>query len=292
MNVFDPKASGAMAVVVLPEGMPVWVDQIRNNFLHPTSESMATYANAVLGEDDGDDIDVDSAPTRGEVIILSSEGSDDSHQGLIHRSARAGTQRGTVHEPVADNVETPVENPQGETAEQLETRKKRKKDKTEENKVEELVAETPRKRPSNSSFLDYVVVSDTLSGLDAGVKRSKRDPDDDATLTKMMKRKNALEDEKKELDAQAAAALAEKKSKLANAGNRLEKMYKSTSGSRAPNSGRSARKIDISKITPPTSPPSKTFNLFPPCPDSRGKRKDDDVEVEQGGEDVAAGAGA
>ncbi|KAJ0681351.1 hypothetical protein HanPI659440_Chr16g0634831 [Helianthus annuus] len=143
MNVFDPKAGGAMVVAALPEGRPLWVDQIRNNFLHPTGENMATYANAVLGEDDGDDIDVDSDPTRGEVIIRSSEGSDESHQDLIRRSARAGPQRGTVHEPVADDIETPAENPQGDAAEQLETRKKRKRDKTEEKKVEEPVTKTP-----------------------------------------------------------------------------------------------------------------------------------------------------
>ncbi|KAM0008877.1 hypothetical protein Hdeb2414_s0102g00794041 [Helianthus debilis subsp. tardiflorus] len=207
INVFDPKAGGAMVVVTLPEGRPLWVEQIRDNFLHPTSESMVTYANTILAEDDRDDIDVDPVPTRGEVIILSSEGSDESHQDLIHRSARAGPQRGTVHEPVADDVETPVENPQAETAEQIETRKKRKKDKTKEKKAEEPVIETPRK--------------------------------------KLLRRK------RKELDAQAAATLAEKKSKLqkdivaapseseidlgvfsAKAGNRLEKMYKSASGSR------------------------------------------------------------
>ncbi|MFS7936662.1 hypothetical protein Hanom_Chr05g00418411 [Helianthus anomalus] len=68
-------------------------------------------------------------------------------------------------------------------------------------------------------------------------------------------------------------------------------MFKSASGSRAPKSGKGARKIDISKITPPASPPSKTFDLSPPRSDSRGKRKEDDVEVEQIGEDVAAGAG-
>ncbi|KAJ0442425.1 hypothetical protein HanIR_Chr16g0809131 [Helianthus annuus] len=253
MNVFDPKAGGAMVVAALPEGRPLWVDQIRNNFLHPTGESMAAYANAILGEDDGDDIDVDSDPTRGEVIIRSSEGSDESHQDLICRSARAGPQRGIVHEPVADDIETPAENPQGDAAEQLETRKKRKRDKTEEKKVEEPVTETPRKRPSNSSLMDYVVVSDTLSGLDAGDKRSERDPDDDATLTEITKRKKALEDKKKELDAQAAAAQAEKKSKLkkdtaaapseseidlgvfrAQAGNLLEKMSKPATGSRGP----------------------------------------------------------
>ncbi|KAJ0770443.1 hypothetical protein HanPI659440_Chr07g0257481 [Helianthus annuus] len=89
MNVFDPKACGAMVVAVLPEGRPLWVEQIRDNFLHPTSESMATYANTVLGEDDGDDIDADPAPAQGEPIILSSEESADSYQDLIHRSARA-----------------------------------------------------------------------------------------------------------------------------------------------------------------------------------------------------------
>ncbi|KAJ0699135.1 hypothetical protein HanRHA438_Chr10g0435971 [Helianthus annuus] len=244
MNVFDPKAGGAMVVAALPEGRPLWVEQIRNNFLHPTGECLATYANIVLGEDGEDDID-------------------------------------------------------GETTEQVETRKKRKKDKTEEKKAEEPVAEAPRKRPSNSSFLDYVVVSDTLSGLDAGVKCSERDPDDDATLTRIMKKKKALEDKKKELDAQAAAALAEKKTKLqkettaapseseidlcmfsAKVGNRLEKMFKSASGSRAPKSGRSARKIDISKITPPTSPLSRPLDLSPPHSDPKGKGKEDEVEVD------------
>ncbi|MFS7945242.1 hypothetical protein Hanom_Chr06g00521871 [Helianthus anomalus] len=112
---------------------------------------MATYVNIVLGEDDGDDIDVGSVPTREEFIVLSIEGSDGSHQDLNRRSARAGLQRGTVHEPVADDVETLAENPQGDTAEQLETRKKRKKDKNEEKKAEETVAKTPRKRPFDLS---------------------------------------------------------------------------------------------------------------------------------------------
>ncbi|KAM0029527.1 hypothetical protein Hdeb2414_s0018g00527141 [Helianthus debilis subsp. tardiflorus] len=34
MNVFDPKAGGAMVVAVLPEGRPLWVEQIRE-FLAP-----------------------------------------------------------------------------------------------------------------------------------------------------------------------------------------------------------------------------------------------------------------
>ncbi|XP_022030821.1 triadin-like [Helianthus annuus] len=96
----------------------------------------------------------------------------------------------------------------------LETRKKKKVDKSEGKRAEEPTVKAPRKRPSTSFFLDYVVISDTLSGLDAGDKRAERDPDDDATMMEIMKKKKVLEDKKKELDEQAAAALSAKKSKL------------------------------------------------------------------------------
>ncbi|MFS7994115.1 hypothetical protein Hanom_Chr12g01102101 [Helianthus anomalus] len=173
LNVLDPKVGGAMVVAILPEGRPVWLDQIRDRFLHPTSESLAAYANSILGEDGGDDLD---------------DGSDRSHEGLIPRSPCAGPPQKAVNEPLnepaVDDVETPVD-----TAEQLETRKKKELYKSEGKKAEEPVAKAPRKRLSNSSFLDYVVVSDTLSGLDAGDKRAERDPDDDVTLTEIVKRK-------------------------------------------------------------------------------------------------------
>ncbi|MFS8019951.1 hypothetical protein Hanom_Chr15g01409891 [Helianthus anomalus] len=195
MKCIDPKAGGAMVVATIAEGRPLWLDQIRDRFLHPTSESLAAYANTILGENGGDDLDDVFSPTRGEVIVLS--------------SPPQGTMNEPVNEPAGDDVDVPVD-----TAEQLETRKKRKIDKTEGKKVEEPIAKAPRKRPCTSFFLDYVVVSDTLSGLDAGDKRAERDLDDDATLTEIMKKKKALEDKKKELDEQAAAALAAKKSKL------------------------------------------------------------------------------
>ncbi|MFS7938069.1 hypothetical protein Hanom_Chr05g00435161 [Helianthus anomalus] len=305
MNVFDPKDGGAMVVASLLDGRPLWLEQIRDNFLHPSNESLAAYANAILGDDGEGDTDFDVNPTREEPIVLSS--ADDASFHLIRCYSRAGPQRGPFVEPAADDVDTPVVDPHVGVVNPSKRRKKKREDKSEEKKVEELVVETPRKRPSNSSFLDYVVVSDTLSSLDARVKRSERDPDDDATLTEMMMKKKILEDKKKELDAQAAAALAEKKSKLqkettaapseseidlgmfsAKTGNRLEK-YSIT-----PKSGRSVRKIDISKITPPTSPPSKPLDLSPPRPDLKGNVKEDDVEVEKVGnmvEDVAAGAG-
>ncbi|MFS7907829.1 hypothetical protein Hanom_Chr01g00075951 [Helianthus anomalus] len=51
-------------------------------------------------------------------------------------------------------------------------------------------------------------------------------------------------------------------------------------------------KVDISKITPPTSPPSRTFGLSPPRPDPRGKEKEDEVEqVENVAENVAGVGG-
>ncbi|MFS7905163.1 hypothetical protein Hanom_Chr01g00044511 [Helianthus anomalus] len=216
LNVLDPKAAGAMVEAILPEGKPVWLDQIRDRFLHPTSDSFAAYTNTILGEDGGGDFDDSTDPTREEVL-----------------SSR------------------------------LETRKKKKLDKSEkkEKKVEENVTEAPRKQPSNHLFLDYVVVSDTLYGLDAGEKRAERDPDDNATLTEIMEKKRILVEKKKELDEQAATALAAKKSKLqketppapleseiglgvfsAKCGNLLEKIY-AASGSQGIKSSKAPRKV-------------------------------------------------
>ncbi|KAJ0805360.1 hypothetical protein HanPI659440_Chr02g0049081 [Helianthus annuus] len=170
--------------------------QIRYRFLHPTSESFGAYANTVLGEDSGDGFDDTIDPTREEVIVLSSEGSDRFRDGLTPHSPCAGPTQEAVNEPVDEPTDVDDDVPV-ETVDQLETRRKKKLDKSEEKekRVEENVTKTPRKRLSTLPSLDYVVVSDTLSGLDAGEKRVGRDPDDNATLTKMM-RKKALEEKK------------------------------------------------------------------------------------------------
>ncbi|KAJ0716078.1 hypothetical protein HanPI659440_Chr13g0508711 [Helianthus annuus] len=49
--------------------------------------------------------------------------------------------------------------------------------------------------------------------------------------------------------------------------------------------------VDISKITPLTSPPSRTFGLSPPHADPGEKRKEDDVQVEKVGDGGSAGVG-
>ncbi|MFS7997802.1 hypothetical protein Hanom_Chr12g01146201 [Helianthus anomalus] len=321
LNVLDPKAGGAMIEAILHEGRPVWLDQIRNRFLHPSSDSFVAYANTILGEDDEDDFDDATDPTREEVIVLSSEGSDRSREGLIPHSSRAGSAQGAVNEPVNEPVDVDAEL-LVETAKQLETWRKMKLDKSEEKekRVEENVTETSRKRPSTLPFLDY--------------KRVGRDPDDSATLTKMMKKK-ALEDKKRKLDEQAAVALAAKRAKLqketppapseseidmavftAKHGNLLKKNIRGFWFSwyngfsfvcsschflyllltilfvlrQVLNRVRLLARLMFRRLPPPTSPPSWTFGLSP-APVGHGKKKEDDVEIEQVGEGGAAGAG-
>ncbi|KAJ0723952.1 hypothetical protein HanOQP8_Chr08g0304361 [Helianthus annuus] len=200
-----------MVEAIQEDGKPTWLNQIRGRFLHPSDESFAKYANVALGEDDEDDpID----PIREEVVVFSSGSSDRSSEGLTSRYARAGPAQVPVNEPVhevvGDGVEIPVE-----TARQMESMKKTKAGASErkEKGVEDKAADTPRKRPSILHVLDYVVVSDTLSGLGAGEKPRGSDPDDRSTLTEMMKKK-ALDDKKRKLHEQAAALLASKKAKL------------------------------------------------------------------------------
>ncbi|KAM0065038.1 hypothetical protein Hdeb2414_s0003g00110111 [Helianthus debilis subsp. tardiflorus] len=117
-----------------------------------------------------------------------------------------------MHEVLDDaaDAEMPVD-----SSAQLETRKKAKTDTSErrKEKAEGRTAGTSRKRPSTLCCLDYVVVSDTLSGLGVGEKTWESDSDDQSTLTDHM-RKKALEDKKRKLDEQAASLLAAKKAKL------------------------------------------------------------------------------
>ncbi|KAJ0514449.1 hypothetical protein HanHA300_Chr10g0369641 [Helianthus annuus] len=105
LNVLDLRAGGAMVEAIQAEGKPTWLDQIRYRFLHPSSESFAAYANTVLGEDNGDGFDDTIDPAREEVIVLSSEGSDRSLEGLTPHSARACPVQGAVNEPVDVDVD-------------------------------------------------------------------------------------------------------------------------------------------------------------------------------------------
>ncbi|MFS7918654.1 hypothetical protein Hanom_Chr03g00203661 [Helianthus anomalus] len=193
--------------------------------------------------------------------------------------------------------------------------------------VEDPVSAPTRKRFSNVTLFDYVVVSNLLSGLDAGTKRTTLDSND--------KKQKKIADKKCELDQQAAAALSEKKLKVMGetvapsksevdlgvfnkkSGNLLEKIYKASSTPRGmipyylwlifvyvfflfkdnslsltAASARSGSKVAISTITPHTSPPSLPFGVSPPCPSPKGKGKDGTTEgdaMKKATPDVALG---
>ncbi|KAJ0836975.1 hypothetical protein HanRHA438_Chr16g0773021 [Helianthus annuus] len=179
-----------------------------------------------------------------------------------------------VHEVVGDDddVEVPVD-----PSTQLESRKKARTDRSgrREGKPESKAAGSSR----------------------VGEKSQQSDPDDSATLSEHMKKK-ALDDHKRRLDEQAAAVFAAKKAKLqkeappapseseidlgvfsGGRGNLLEEIFAAS----APpvKIGKKPRVVDISQITPPTSPPSRTVGLTPP-------RDDDDVGM-RGGEGFTEG---
>ncbi|KAJ0834932.1 hypothetical protein HanRHA438_Chr16g0749291 [Helianthus annuus] len=291
LNALDPKSAGAMVEAIQADGNPTWLEQIRDRFLHPTDASLSRYADEVLGEDDWDDF-VDSG--REEVIILSSGSSDRDVEDLISHYARAGTAPGGAAEPVHEFVEDDDDAEASvDPSSQLETRKKARTDRSgrREEKKESGAAGSSRKQPSTLPYLDYVVVSDTLSGLGPGEVRQGSDPDDKATLTEHMKKKS-LDDHKRHLDEQAAALLAAKRAKLqkdappapsesevdlgvfsGGRGNLLEEIFAASAPRpgnlvsffmAASKTSKKPRPVDISQITPPTSPPSRTVGLTPP----------------------------
>ncbi|MFS7953641.1 hypothetical protein Hanom_Chr07g00621051 [Helianthus anomalus] len=106
MNVFDPKVAGEMAMAALPVGKPKRNERIRDKFLHPSSESMGAYTNVILGALE-DKTDLDTAPTREEAILLSSEESTSSSHGLIHHSPCADPQQRPGRDPTIGGVSTP-----------------------------------------------------------------------------------------------------------------------------------------------------------------------------------------
>ncbi|KAF5789437.1 hypothetical protein HanXRQr2_Chr09g0371221 [Helianthus annuus] len=301
LNALDPKAAGAMVEAIQADGNPTWLDQIRDRFLHPTEQSLSRYAAEVLGEDVWDDF-VNS--DQEDVIVVSSGSSGRGGEDLTSRSARAGTVPGgdaePVHEVVGDDDDAEASI---DPSAQLETRKKARTDRSGRRGegAEGGAAGSSRKRPSILSYLDYVVVSDTLSGLGPGEVRQESDPDDRATLTEHMKKKS-LDDHKRRLDEQAAALLAAKRAKLqkeappapsesevdlgvfsGGRGNLLEEIYAASAPRPVLKTGKKPRPVDISQITPPTSPPSRTAGLTP----SR-----DDVEVNVEGGETGGGGGA
>ncbi|KAF5804759.1 hypothetical protein HanRHA438_Chr05g0210661 [Helianthus annuus] len=193
MNLFDTKFGGEMALALLPAGEPMWTARIRDNFLHPSFESIAAYGTVILGAPSVAKADLGKSPTREGTILLSSEQSTGSSHGLIHRLSRAGPQQRPVQNPEGAASSTPpVVDPVSTTAEPKQ--KEDEKEKVEKREPEKKSAEAPsgaqtRKHSSKVELLDYVIVSDSLSGLDTGIRRPAPDVDDQVTLTEMMAKK-------------------------------------------------------------------------------------------------------
>ncbi|KAJ0584418.1 hypothetical protein HanHA89_Chr05g0188401 [Helianthus annuus] len=101
INVLDPKTAGTMVEAIQADGNPTWLDQIRGRFLHLTDKSLNRYVAEVLGEDVLND---PVEPGHEEVIVLSSESSDQNFEDLTSRCARAGTAQGDAVEPVHEVV--------------------------------------------------------------------------------------------------------------------------------------------------------------------------------------------
>ncbi|MFS7921329.1 hypothetical protein Hanom_Chr03g00235521 [Helianthus anomalus] len=107
MNVFDPKVGGEVALALLPTGEPTWTTRIRDNFLHPSSESVATYGTIILGAPSVAKVDLGKSPTQEGDILLSSEESIDSSHGLIHPLSFTGPQQRPVQDPAGGDASTP-----------------------------------------------------------------------------------------------------------------------------------------------------------------------------------------
>ncbi|KAJ0612253.1 hypothetical protein HanHA300_Chr01g0025481 [Helianthus annuus] len=292
INALDPKIGGEMIGRILPEGELPWLEQIRDYFHHPTVESLSVHVAIPTGMHPSASVkpEVVQSPAQGETILLSSEESTASSNGLIHRSraTREGPQErpsrsdgaGVATDPVTMEPKTPAhesvpERPEAQSRPGVQT----------------------GKHSSNLHYLNYVVVSDTLSGLDLGVKRTATEIEEDqATITQIMeKKRKLLSDTKHKLDTEAALDVSEEKRKLMGQpvgsapsesevdlsvfrkkiANILDDLYEDSAGkegSARVTSLRSRRSIsrgskpiavDISSIPAPESPPAVIFGESP-----------------------------
>ncbi|MFS7932898.1 hypothetical protein Hanom_Chr04g00373331 [Helianthus anomalus] len=303
LNVLDPKAVGAMVEAIREDGKPTWLNQIRGHFLHPSDESFAKYANVGLGEDDEDD-SID--PTREEVVVLSSGSSDRSSEHLTSRYARAGPAQAAVNKPVHEVVGDDEDVP-AETTYRLETRKKMKAGASErrEKGVEVKAADTSRagEKPRGSDPEDRATLTEMMKKKALEDKKCKLDEQVAALLCA----------KKARLHKEAPPAPSESEIDMGifsgDRGNLLEEIFDACAPTgkgfhscmfchlifilfiecygcflEGVKSGKGPHRTNISKITPPASPPSRTIDLSPPRDESGKKKKEDEATVERMGE--------
>ncbi|MFS7937683.1 hypothetical protein Hanom_Chr05g00430581 [Helianthus anomalus] len=154
INALDPKIDGEMVGRIIPEG-----ELLRDYFHHPIAESLSA-------------------------ILLSSEESTVSSDGLIHRSraTRAGPQVQPMRGAGASTTPNPVTLDPEVAAHE-----------SERPEAQSRLGVQTGKHPSHLRYLGCVVVSDTLSSLDICVKRTAAEVEEDqATITQIMEKKRKL----------------------------------------------------------------------------------------------------
>ncbi|KAJ0751960.1 hypothetical protein HanPI659440_Chr09g0318801 [Helianthus annuus] len=207
MNALDVKVGREMTVKILPEGQLPWLEQIKDYFHHTSEESLAAFMPARTGANPPVIAKLKTMLTPAEkgTILLSSEESIASSEGLVHQShsTRVGAGGDSTGESIAMDVESvatvtehvadgqPGKGPEGQVQPGPQSGKR-----------------TPSKR-----YTDYVVVSDTLPGLDIGARRSEEKVDEDqATITQILEEKRkSMVAAKRKLDTNAALQISEKK---------------------------------------------------------------------------------
>ncbi|KAF5759323.1 hypothetical protein HanXRQr2_Chr16g0739861 [Helianthus annuus] len=211
INAIDVKVGGEMTVRILPDGKLHWLEQLRDYFHHPTEESSAAYmlARTCVNTPIPTKLKTALTPTREEISLLLSEESIAFSGGLGHLSrstcaSASGSQAGGSGARGGVGREKVVVEPSDE----------RQTEKRSEVRVEPEAGSG--KRSSSKSYLDYVVVSDSICGLDVGSKHGVDEAgEDQATISQILDRKRKNLDEAKcKLDTEASLQVSEKKWRL------------------------------------------------------------------------------
>ncbi|MFS7997771.1 hypothetical protein Hanom_Chr12g01145861 [Helianthus anomalus] len=182
INAIDVKVGGEMTVRILPDGKLNWLEQIRDYFHHSTEESLATYmlartcVNTLIPTKSKTAL----TPTKEEISLLLNVESIAYSGGLVHLSrstcaSASGSQAGGSGARGGVGREKVVVEPSNE----------RQTEKRSEVRVEPEAGSG--KRSLRRRYLDYVVVFDSIRGLDVGSKHGVHEAgEDQATISQIL----------------------------------------------------------------------------------------------------------
>ncbi|MFS7966083.1 hypothetical protein Hanom_Chr09g00769711 [Helianthus anomalus] len=207
MDALDVKVGGEMTIKILPEGQLPWLEKIKDYFHHPSEESLVAYMPARTGANPPVIAKLKTmlTPTEKETILLSSEESIASSDGLAHRTNSMCV--GAGGDPAGKSITMDVESVVTVT-EPVANGQPRKGSEGQVQPCTQFGKRTPSKR-----YMDYVVVSDTLPGKDIGVGRSEEKADEDQAMIMQIleEKRKSMVAVKRNLDTDATLQISEKK---------------------------------------------------------------------------------